>query len=87
MLAVAAVQGATLLGLVVVDYRREAPQACRLPRLPPSSVTAGASASPSIPTVNRLYRDMLNAIGEQFADLLETSSGKLTRLVKRSRTR
>ena len=44
VLAVAAVQGATLLALVVVDYRRKKlRRPATFPRLPPGSVTVGGS--------------------------------------------
>ena len=65
VLAVAAVQGATLLGLVVVDYRRKRlRKPVTFPRLPPSSVTVGGSEVTVYTYGEDLYRDMLNAISQ-----------------------
>ncbi len=61
--AFAAVQGATLLALAVVDYRRKRlrPPAV-FPRTPPRSVTAGGSEVTVYTYGEDLYRDMLDAI-------------------------
>ena len=65
VLAVAAVQGATLLGLVAVDYRRKRlRKPATFPRLPPSSVTVGGSEVTVYTYGEDLYRDMLNAISQ-----------------------
>ena len=65
VLAVAAVQGATLLALVVVDYRRKKlRKPATFPRLPPGSVTVGGSEVTVYTYGEDLYRDMLNAIGQ-----------------------
>src|SRR5215216_4131542 len=65
VLAVAAVQGATLLALVVVDYRRKKlRKPATFPRLPPGSVTAGGSEVTVYTYGEDLYRDMLNAISQ-----------------------
>ena len=62
---VAAVQGATLLALVVVDYRRKRlRKPARFPRIPPRSVTAGSSEVTVYTYGEDLYRDMLDAIGQ-----------------------
>jgi cardiolipin synthase len=61
--AIAVVQGATLLALVVVDYRRKRlRRPARFPRVPPRSVTAGSSEVTVYTYGEDLYRDMLNAI-------------------------
>ena len=61
--AVAAVQGATLLTLVVVDYRRKRlRRPAVFPRSAPRSVTAGASEVTVYTYGEDLYRDMLDAI-------------------------
>ncbi len=61
--AVAAVQGATLLALAVVDYRRKRLRAPAVfPRTPPRSVTAGGSEVTVYTYGEDLYRDMLDAI-------------------------
>jgi len=63
--AVLAVQGATLLALVIVDYRRKKlRKPATFPRLPPRSVTAGSSEVTVYTYGEDLYRDMLNAIGQ-----------------------
>ena len=63
LLAVAAVQGATLLALVVVDYRRKRlRKPAVFPRVPPRSVTAGSSEVTVYTYGEDLYRDMLDAI-------------------------
>jgi cardiolipin synthase len=65
VLAVAAVQGATLLALVVVDHRRKRlRRPATFPRLPPSSVTVGGSEVTVYTYGEDLYRDMLNAISQ-----------------------
>ena len=65
VLAVAAVQGATLLALVVVDYRRKKlRRPATFPRLPPGSVTVGGSEVTVYTYGEDLYSDMLNAIGQ-----------------------
>jgi cardiolipin synthase len=62
-LAVVAVQGATLLGLVVVDTRRKRKRKpVVFPRIPPRSVTAGGSEVTVYTYGEDLYRDMLDAI-------------------------
>ena len=61
--AVAAVQGATLLTLVVVDYRRKRlRRPAVFPRSAPRSVTAGTSEVTVYTYGEDLYRDMLDAI-------------------------
>jgi cardiolipin synthase A/B len=63
--AVAAVQGATLLALVIVDHRRKKlRKPATFPRLPPRSVTAGTSEVTVYTYGEDLYGDMLNAIGQ-----------------------
>jgi cardiolipin synthase A/B len=63
VLAVAAVQGATLVGLVVVDQRRKRLRVPAVfPRLPPKSVTTGGSEVTVYTYGEDLYRDMLGAI-------------------------
>jgi len=63
--AVLAVQGATLLALVVVDHRRKKlRKPAAFPRLPPRSVTAGSSEVTVYTYGEDLYRDMLNAISQ-----------------------
>ena len=65
VLATAAVQGATLLALVVVDYRRKKlRKPATFPRLPPGSVTVGGSEVTVYTYGEDLYSDMLNAIGQ-----------------------
>jgi cardiolipin synthase A/B len=61
--AVLAVQGATLLALTVVDYRRKRlRKPATFPRIPPRSVTAGSSEVTVYTYGEDLYRDMLDAI-------------------------
>jgi cardiolipin synthase len=61
--AVVAVQGATLLGLAVVDYRRKRlRKPAEFPRVPPRSVTVGGSEVTVYTYGEDLYRDMLDAI-------------------------
>ena len=63
ILAVAAVQGATLAALAVVDYRRKKTrQPAVFPRVPPRSVTAGGSEVTVYTYGKDLYADMLGAI-------------------------
>jgi cardiolipin synthase len=63
VLAVAAVQGATLLALAVVDHRRKRTRKpVVFPRVPPRSVTAGGSEVTVYTYGEDLYRDMLGAI-------------------------
>jgi cardiolipin synthase A/B len=63
--AVAAVQGATLLALFVVDYRRKRlRKPATFPRLPPRSVTVGTSEVTVYTYGEDLYRDMLHAISQ-----------------------
>jgi cardiolipin synthase A/B len=63
--AVVAVQGATLLALAVVDYRRKRlRKPATFPRTPPKSVTAGGSEVTVYTYGEDLYRDMLDAIGQ-----------------------
>ncbi len=63
MLVVTAVQGATLLTLVAVDYRRKRlRKPAVLPRVAPHVVTAGASEVTVYTYGEDLYRDMLDAI-------------------------
>ncbi len=63
--AIAAVQGATLLALVVVDYRRKRlRKPASFPRVPPRSVTAGGSEVTVYTYGEDLYRDMLDAIAQ-----------------------
>ena len=58
-------QGATLLALVVVDYRRKKlRKPATFPRLPPRSVTVGSSEVTVYTYGEDLYRDMLNAISQ-----------------------
>ena len=62
-LAVAAVQGATIATLLVVDHRRKKNRAPAIfPRLPPRSVTVGGSEVTVYTYGEDLYRDMLDAI-------------------------
>jgi len=62
-LAVAAVQGATLLSLAVVDHRRKRlRKPVVFPRVAPRSVTAGGSEVTVYTYGEDLYRDMLDAI-------------------------
>ena len=64
-LAVAAVQGATLLALAVADSRRKRiRKPVVFPRIPPRSVTAGGSEVTVYTYGEDLYRDMLHAIGQ-----------------------
>src|SRR3954454_7417329 len=61
--AVAVVQGATLLTLVAIDqYRKRGRRPVHFPRVPPRSVTAGASEVTVYTYGEDLYRDMLDAI-------------------------
>ncbi len=63
VLAVAAVQGATLAGLYVVDYRRKRHRAPAVfPRVPPRSMTAGGSEVTIYTYGEDVYADMLGAI-------------------------
>jgi cardiolipin synthase len=63
VLAVAAVQGATLLALAVVDSRRKRKRKpVVFPRVPPRSVTAGGSEVTVYTYGEDLYHDMLDAI-------------------------
>jgi cardiolipin synthase A/B len=63
--AVVAVQGATLLALFIVDHRRKKlRKPATFPRLPPRSVTVGASEVTVYTYGEDLYRDMLNAISQ-----------------------
>jgi cardiolipin synthase A/B len=63
LLAVAAVQGMTLAGLFIVDYRRKRNRAPAVfPRVSPGSVTAGGSEVTVYTYGEDLYRDMLGAI-------------------------
>ena len=63
--AVVAVQGATLLALFIVDYRRKKlRKPATFPRLPPRSVTVGGSEVTVYTYGEDLYRDMLNAINQ-----------------------
>src|SRR4051794_36238633 len=62
-LAVVAVQGATLLGLAVVDTRRKRKRKpVVFPRIPPRSVTAGGSEVTVYTYGEDLYPDMLDAV-------------------------
>ena len=63
VLAVAAVQGATLLTLMAIDQRRKRNRAPAVfPRVPPRSVTAGGSEVTVYTYGEDLYYDMLGAI-------------------------
>lgn len=63
VLAVAAVQGATLLTLMAIDQRRKRNRAAAVfPRVPPRSVTAGGSEVTVYTYGEDLYYDMLGAI-------------------------
>jgi cardiolipin synthase A/B len=65
LLAGAAVQGATLLGLFIVDHRRKKlRKPATFPRIPPRSVTVGSSEVTVYTYGKDLYRDMLNAISQ-----------------------
>ena len=65
VIAVAAVQGATLLALAVVDSRRKrVRKPVVFPRIPPRSVTAGGSEVTVYTYGEDLYRDMLHAISQ-----------------------
>jgi cardiolipin synthase len=65
VLAVAAVQGATLLALAVVEDRRKRNRKpVVFPRIPPRSVTAGGSEVTVYTYGEDLYRDMLHAISQ-----------------------
>ncbi|HKX14647.1 MAG TPA: phospholipase D-like domain-containing protein [Propionibacteriaceae bacterium] len=65
LLAGAAVQGATLLGLFIVDHRRKKlRKPATFPRIPPRSVTVGSSEVTVYTYGEDLYRDMLNAISQ-----------------------
>jgi len=62
-LGVAVVQGATMLTLVAVDvYRKRGRRPVHFPRVPPRSITAGASEVTVYTYGEDLYRDMLDAI-------------------------
>lgn len=62
-LGIAAVQGATLASLAIVDQRRKKHRRPHIfPRVPPRSVTAGGSEVTVYTYGNDLYRDMLGAI-------------------------
>jgi cardiolipin synthase A/B len=64
-LAVAAVQGATLLTLVAVDqYRKRGRRPVHFPRVPPRSISAGSSEVTLYTYGEDLYRDMLDAIAQ-----------------------
>ena len=66
--AVLAVQGATLLALGIVDYRRKKlRKPATFPRLPPRSVTAGSSEVTVYTYGEDLYRDMLERLSTSFA--------------------
>ena len=68
VLAAAAVQGATLITLVLIDqWRKRGRSAVVFPRLPPRSVTAGGSEVTVYTYGEDLYADMLGAI-EQAKD-------------------
>jgi cardiolipin synthase len=61
--AVLVVQGATLLALAVVDYRRKRlRRPAKFPRVPPRSVTVGGSEVTVYTYGEDVYRDMLDAI-------------------------
>ena len=63
LLAAAAVQGTTLVALVLIDqYRKRGRSAVVFPRLPPRSVTAGGSEVTVYTYGEDLYYDMLGAI-------------------------
>jgi cardiolipin synthase len=63
--AVVVVQGATLLALAVVDYRRKKlRKPATFPRLSPRSVTVGSSEVTVYTYGEDLYRDMLHAINQ-----------------------
>lgn len=63
VLAVAAVQGATLAALAVVDYRRKKTRRPAVfPRVPPRSVTAGGSEVTLYTYGEDVFADMLGAI-------------------------
>lgn len=63
VLGVAAVQGATLAALAVVDYRRKkVRRPAVFPRVPPRSVTAGGSEVTLYTYGEDLFADMLGAI-------------------------
>lgn len=63
LLGIAAVQGATLASLVVVDQRRKKNRHPPVfPRVPPRSVTTGGSEVTVYTYGQDLYRDMLDAI-------------------------
>ncbi|HEY5822217.1 MAG TPA: phospholipase D-like domain-containing protein [Propionibacteriaceae bacterium] len=63
VMIIAAVQGATLLTLVGVDYRRKRHRKPAVfPRVPPRSVTAGSSEVTVYTYGEDLYKDMLDAI-------------------------
>ena len=63
--AVVVVQGATLLALAVVDYRRKKlRKPAAFPRLSPRSVTVGSSEVTVYTYGEDLYRDMLHAINQ-----------------------
>jgi len=63
--AVIAVQGATLLALAVVDYRRKRlRRPAEFPRVAPRSITVGGSEVTVYTYGEDLYRDMLDAISQ-----------------------
>ena len=63
LLAAAAVQGATLITLVVIDqWRKRSRSAVAFPRVAPRSVTAGGSEVTVYTYGEDLYADMLGAI-------------------------
>lgn len=65
VMAVAAVQGLTLLALVGVDlYRKRGRRPVTFPRVAPKSVTAGGSEVTVYTYGRDVYRDMLDAIGQ-----------------------
>ncbi len=71
VLAVAAVQGATLAALAVVDHRRKKNRRpVVFPRVPPRSVTAGGSEVTLYTYGEDLYADMLGAIRQARSQIL-----------------
>lgn len=70
VLAVAAVQGATLLALMAIDQRRKRNRAPAVfPRVPPRSVTAGGSEVTVYTYGEDLYYDMLGAIRQAKSEI------------------